>query len=176
MPQAVNWKAAIIAGLVAGLVFMVLESVLVATIGGQSPWGPPRMVAAMAMGKDVLPPPATFDMGIIMVAMMIHFPLSIVYAVVPGWAISHWRLNLMTSLIVGTIFGLSIYFVDFYLMTGIFPWFAMARGGISIFVHVVFGLLLGWTYYAMANPSRFTAERTPPLREQIMFSPPLRSW
>jgi biotin transporter BioY len=44
--------------------------------------------------------------------------------------------------------------VDFYLMTAIFPWFAMARGGISIFAHAMFGLVLGWTYHAMAKPDR----------------------
>lgn len=152
MPQAMNWKAAIISGLIAGLIFMMLEMGLVGTVGGQSPWGPPRMIAAMIMGKDVLPPPASFDMGVMMVAMMIHFPLSIIYAVVLGWAISHWRMTLMTSLIVGTIYGLLIYFVDFYLMTAIFPWFAMARGGISIFAHAMYGLVLGWTYYAIAKP------------------------
>lgn len=160
MAQSLNWKAALIAGLVAGLVFMMLEMVLVGTIGGQSPWGPPRMIAAMAMGKEVLPPPATFDTGIVMVAMIIHFPLSIILAAVLGWVISHWRMNLMTSLVVGTIFGLVVYFVDFYIMTGIFPWFAMARGGISIFAHAMFGLVLGWTYHAIAKPDRIDGRST----------------
>ncbi len=160
MAQSLNWKAAIIAGLVAGLVFMMLEMVLVGTIGGQSPWGPPRMIAAMVMGKDVLPPPATFNMGIMMVAMMIHFLTSIILAAVLGWAISHWRMNLMTSLIVGTIFGLVVYFVDFYLMTAVFPWFAMARGGIAIFAHAMFGLVLGGTYYAIAKPSSLDGRST----------------
>ncbi|MEO6435758.1 MAG: hypothetical protein ABIP55_08350 [Tepidisphaeraceae bacterium] len=160
MAQSLNWKAAIIAGLVAGLVFMMLEMVLVGTIGGQSPWGPPRMIAAMAMGNGVLPPPATFDMSIMMVAMMIHFPMSIILAAVLGWAISHWRMNLMTSLIVGTIFGLVVYFVNFYVMTAFFPWFAMARGGIAIFAHAMFGLVLGWTYYAIAKPSSLDGRST----------------
>ncbi len=160
MTRTLNWKAAIIAGLVAGLVFMMLEMGLVATIGGQSPWGPPRMIAAIAMGNGVLPPPATFDMGIMMVAMMIHFPLSIILAAVLGWAISHWRMNLMTSLIVGTIFGLVVYFVAFYIMTAVFPWFAMARGGIAIFAHAMFGLVLGWTYHAIAKPSSLDGRST----------------
>ena len=160
MAQSLNWKAAIIAGLVAGLVFMMLEMVLMGTIGGQSPWGPPRMIAAMAMGKGVLPPPATFDMGIMMVAMMIHFPLSIILAAILGWAISHWHMSLMTSLIVGTIFGLVVYFVNFYVMTAIFPWFAMARGGIGIFAHAMFGLILGWTYHTIAKPSSLDATST----------------
>ncbi len=151
MTRSIDWKAAIWAGLIAGVVFMMLEMALMGTIGGQSPWGPPRMIAAMAMGETVLPPPATFDAGIMMVAMMIHFMLSIVFGVILGWAISRWRMNLATAVIVGTAFGLLIYFVDFYLMTAIFPWFAMARGGISAFAHAVFGLVLGWVYHAAAS-------------------------
>jgi hypothetical protein len=154
MTRSIDWKAAIWAGIIAGIVFMMLEMVLVGTIGGQSPWGPPRMIAAMAMGKSVLPPPATFELGIMMVAMMIHFVLSILLGVILGWAISRWRMSLVTAVIAGVVFGLLVYFVDFYLMTAIFPWFAMARGGISIFAHAMFGLVLGWTYHAMAKPDR----------------------
>ena len=88
-------EAAIGAGISAGAVFMMLEMALVGTIGGGSPWGPPRMIAAMAMGEGVLPPPASFDFGIMMVAMMIHLVLSIILGIVLGWAISHWRLGLL---------------------------------------------------------------------------------
>ncbi len=160
MTNTLSWKAAIIAGLVAGIVFMMLEMVLVGTIGGQSPWGPPRMKAAMVMGKDVLPPPATFDAGIMMVAMMIHLMMSILLGVILGWIIAHWRMSLMTALVVGTLFGLVVYFVDFYLMTAVFPWFAMARGAISIFAHAMFGLVLGWVYYSMAAPADAEAAET----------------
>ncbi len=108
------------------------------------------MIAAMAMGEDVLPPPATFDTGIMMVAMMIHLMLSVLLDVILGWIIAHWRMTLVTALVVGTLFGLLVYFVNFYLMTAVFPWFAMARGGISIFAHGMFGLVLGWVYHSMA--------------------------
>lgn len=151
---SINWKAAIWAGIIAGVVFMMLEMVLVGTVGGQSPWGPPRMIAAMALGKDVLPPPATFELGVMMVAMIIHIMMSIVLGFVLGWAISRWRMSLIIAIIVGVAFGLLVYFVNFYLMTAIFPWFAMARGAISIFAHAMFGLVLGWAYHAIARPDR----------------------
>lgn len=44
------------------------------------------MIAAIAMGRGVLPPPATFAIGIMMMAMVIHFMLSWVYALIYGWA------------------------------------------------------------------------------------------
>lgn len=152
MDSRLDIKAAIWAGLIAGAVFMMLEMVLVGTIGGGSPWAPPRMIAAMVLGEGVLPPPAPFDLGIMVVAMMIHLVLSVILAVVLGWAISHWRLSLGAAVGVGLVFGLVIYVVNFYGMTAAFPWFAMARNGISIFAHAMFGLVLGWAYHAIAAP------------------------
>jgi len=49
------------------------------------------------------------------------------------------------------VFGLLIYLINFYLMTAVFPWFAMARGGIPAFAHAMFGLVLGWVYHAVAS-------------------------
>ena len=149
-----DWKAALWAGLIAGVVFMMMEMILVAVAGGGSPWGPPRMIAALVMGESVLPPPATFDLGITMVAMIIHFMLSIILGVALAWAISHWRLSLPAAVGGGVLLGLLVYIVGFYLLTPVFPWFASARGGIAIFAHTMFGLALGWSYHAIAGPDR----------------------
>jgi hypothetical protein len=151
MLEKVNAKAAIWAGIVAGVVFMMLEMLLVWQVQGDSPWAPPRMIAAMAMGESVLPPPGSFDALIMAVAMAIHMLLSVILGFILGWAISNWKMGLVTTILVGTIFGLIIYFVNFYLFTAIFPWFAMARGAVAIFAHAVFGLVLGWTYRAIAD-------------------------
>ncbi len=129
---------------------MTLEMVLVATLGGGSPWGPPRMIGAMLLGPDVLPPPASFDLGVFLVAMMIHFILSLILAVPLAWAISHWRWGLGASIGAGAVYGLIIYLVNFYVLTALFPWFASARTPITLGAHIAFGLVLGWTYHALA--------------------------
>lgn len=151
MTRASSQKAAIWAGLIAGLVFMMLEMILVAMVNGESPWGPPRMIAAIVMGKGVLPPPATFDLVIMMVAMMVHFAMSVMLGLVFGWLVSRASVTLVKALLFGVVFGLMVYVIGFYLMTPVFPWFAMARGGISIFAHVMFGLVLGWAYWGLAR-------------------------
>lgn len=151
MIRKLDFKAAILAGIVAGLVFMMLEMALVMMFKGQSQWGPPRMMAAIVMGPKVLPPPATFDMAIMMVAMMIHLMLSIVLGLMIGWAISNWRMDLLVSVVVGAVFGLLIYYVDFYLFTAMFPWFAMSRGAMTAFSHGMFGLVLGFIYRGLAK-------------------------
>lgn len=158
MTKKLDWKAAVWAGLIAGAVFLMLEMAMVKFVQGMSPWGPPRMMAAMVMGEGVLPPPPgsgempTFDVGVMMVAMMVHFMFSIMMGFI--FAILHSLLNmsLATAIVAGTIFGLVIYYVDFYIFTALFPWFAMARGMVSIVGHAVYGLVLGWAYHALAKP------------------------
>jgi uncharacterized membrane protein YagU involved in acid resistance len=146
MTKSLDWKAAIWAGIAAGIVFMMLEMLLVEFFQPMSMWGPPRMIAAMAMGRDVLPPPDTFDPLVFMVAMLLHFLLSIIYAFILGWIVSRWDMGLGGSVIAGAVFGLVIYVVNFYGFTALFPWFAEARGWIAIVSHVMYGLVLGLVY------------------------------
>lgn len=143
-----DWRAAVWAGVIAGVVFMMAEMLLVMLFMGQSPWGPPRMIAAMLLGKDVLPPPASFDMGIMMTAMMIHVPLSIVYGLLTGWIVH--RLGSTSVLLIGGVLGLAIYFINFYLVApAVFPWFTEAQNWISLVSHLIYGLVFGGTYAGM---------------------------
>ena len=153
-----NSKAAIKAGLIAALVFMMLEMLLVGTVGGGSPWAPPRMIGAMVMGEGVLPPPATFDLAVFMVAMVVHFALAILLGLIFAFIADRagWELGMAAT--AGLIFGLIVYAVNFYGMTAFFPWFAMARGGISIFAHAMFGLVLGYSYRKLAPRTHTTVE------------------
>lgn len=149
-----DWKAGAWAGVIAGLVFMMLEMGMVWMFMGQSPWAPPHMIAAMALGKDMLPPPETwapFDLKIMMVAMMIHFPLSIVYGLIGAWLVH--KFDWMGALMVGAAFGLAIYIVNFHLVAPVaFPWFEMARNWVSIFAHVMFGAAVGLAYVWLRRP------------------------
>ncbi len=142
--ETINWKSAIWAGIIAGLIFMMLEMVMVPMFLGGSPWGPPRMIAAIGMGKEVLPPPATFDIGILMVAVILHLLLSVVYAVIIAFIVKGMEFSM--ALAVGGVIGLAIYFLNFYLMTSIFPWFENARNWVSIFSHISFGVAAAWVY------------------------------
>jgi hypothetical protein len=144
-----DWKMAIWAGVIAGIVFLVLEMLLVWVVQGMSPWAPPRMMAAIVLGPGILPPPADFSLMAVMTAMMIHFPLSIVYGLVLGWAIH--RLEMGMALLVGAAFGLiAVYAVNFYLIAPMaFPWFVEARNWISVLAHVIFGVVLAGAYVGM---------------------------
>lgn len=145
----IDSKAALWAGLIAGLVFVMAQMLMVALFLGQSAWGPPRMIAAIAMGPDVLPPPATFDFGVIAVAMAIHFAVAIILAFVFAF-IAKGR-STGAAILIGVIFGLVLYLVNFYGMTAMFPWFAEARNWVTILAHAMFGAVLGWVYAARAH-------------------------
>lgn len=150
------WIDGVWAGVIAGAAFMMLEMFLVWAVKGESPWGPPRMMAAMVLGEGVLPPPATFDIGIMMTAMMIHFALSVVLGLLGAWIVH--RFDMGVALLIGAVYGLAIYIVNFLMIAPVaFPWFGKAPVGITIFTHIMFGAILTWAYILLRNHRHGTA-------------------
>lgn len=145
--ERLDWSAVILSGLVAGLVFMMAEMILVPLALGGSAWGPPRMIAAIVMGEGVLPPPATFEAGVFLIALLVHFTLSLIYAFLLDLIIR--SMGAGASLAVGAAFGVALYVVNFYGFTAVFPWFAAARNWVSALSHVIFGLVTAGTYVAL---------------------------
>jgi uncharacterized membrane protein YagU involved in acid resistance len=152
--RGIDWSAAVWAGVIAGIVFMIMEMLLMPMFGfAPSMWAPPRMIGAIGMGEGVLPPPATFDLGVVMVAMVIHFATSILFAIVVAFVIRN--LGMGAAFAVGILGALLLYGFVFYVMAGgPWPWFAMARNWVSILSHVVFGAIVAWWYKDRAEPAR----------------------
>lgn len=96
-----------------------------------------RLTAALVLGREVLPPPADFDMTIMLVASLIHFGLSLLYA---AFLFPLRRLPRSEALMIGSLFGAALYVVNLYGFTWWFPWFIAARGGITFIAHIVFGV------------------------------------
>jgi len=146
--------SAIKAGLIAGAVFMAVEMLLVWLVMGMNPFAPPHMIVAIAMGPEVLPGPNLVpgtDPGVIVVAMIIHFVLAVALAFIFKLVAERLKLNGSMLLATGVVFGLLIYAINFYGMTAIFPWFAMARNWISVLAHAVFGLVLAYALMPRAS-------------------------
>lgn len=144
-----NWKAATLSGIIGGAVFLILALLLVPAILGDSPWGLPRMIAAIVLGDGVLAP-ATFDLAVIGTAVGVHFVLSVIYAFV--FALVLGRQHVGPALLTGLFGGVVLYLVNFYGFTALFPWFATARNWVVIADHLVFGLVTAWSYLAMTHP------------------------
>ncbi len=150
----IDWRAGILAGLIGGAAFMMIEMGMVALFQGESPWGPPRMIAAIVLGQGVLPQPGTpaiFGLMVMMTAMVVHFMLAVIYGLI-GAALAS-RLGYGGAIALGAVCGLAIYLINFYpVASAWFPWFAMGRGWISAFAHVMFGAVIGAAYVWLRRP------------------------
>jgi hypothetical protein len=150
-----NWSAAIWASIIAGLVFAALEVVLVWAVQHQSPWVPLHMIGAIGLGSSAMSPPDTFDLKIIGVAVVIHMVLAVIYGIILAFIIM--RMGMGAAVLTGAIYGLVLYYINFYGFTKVFPWFADARDGISIFTHIVQSGLMAWIYKLMDRPRPSTS-------------------
>jgi hypothetical protein len=147
-----DWGAAVWAGVAAGLVFIVLETTMVWLFMGQSPGAPVRMIAAMLLGPEVLPPQPDYSMTPMVAAMLVHASLSVIYGPMIGWTIH--RMGRSMAVLSGIAFALvAIYAVNFYLIApSFFPWFVEARNAINIFAHAVFGAVAAAVYIGLRRP------------------------
>lgn len=141
-----DWRAAAIAGIVAGVVFLVVELGAL-WLMGESPWGPPRMIAAIVMGRDVLSQ-AVPGAGVMLAALAVHFVLSVALGLIMATIMAPFRFDSSVGIasLAGAVFGVAVYWVNFYGMTQFFPWFAEARGVLSFLAHAVFGLVAADAY------------------------------
>ena len=98
-----------------------------------------RLTAAILLGQSVLPPPASFDLGVVLAATLLHFSLSIIYVALLAYIAAFLKAVPITWIGVG--FGIALYVVNLYGFTEIFPWFAQTRGLITLMAHGVFGVV-----------------------------------
>lgn len=148
--RAYSMRAVFSAAMTAGLVFLGAEMLLVALFTPDSAWTPVRMIGAIVLGREALPPPATFHLGIVTTALVTHLALSFVFTLILSLIVH--RLDRATAMLAGGVFGLVLYFVNFYGFTAIFPWFAQARNWVSVVSHLAFGLVAAYTYVRLEKP------------------------
>jgi hypothetical protein len=159
MPS-IHWRRAALAGIAAGIIATVAQIALWWAASEPLPamlFRDARLTAAIVIGRQVLPPPATFDWSIMLVATLVHFSLSIAYGLALSVIIS--RLSTSLSLLAGAAFGLFLYAINMYGFTFVFPWFAAARDWITATTHVVFGMVAAAVYKAW--PMRISRSTKP---------------
>ncbi|MCG3119404.1 MAG: hypothetical protein ALAOOOJD_01796 [bacterium] len=143
MRQLVDWRAALWAGIISGIVFLVINMLLMKIFVG-SPWITVRLVASIMLGAGVLPPPASFDPTIFAVALLVHFPLSIAFACLIAVILHRW--GMLVGIIGGAFFGLALYAINFYTFTFFFPTFFPMHSWIMAVSHLLFGATAGGVY------------------------------
>jgi hypothetical protein len=150
MPSPIKWSAAVWAGIAAGIVSSAVEIVLWRIFADTLPqilYRDTRFAAALVLGPQVLGRTGPPDAHVVVAATIVHFTLSVVYAIVLARLIV--RLHAGTALLAGAIFGAVLYAINMYGFTAIFPWFAADRDAITAIAHVVFGVVAAECYMAL---------------------------
>lgn len=142
MEQLVDWRAAVIAGLTGGLVFLLVQMLGQAMVLGGSVWLFPRYVAAIVMGERVLL--GDLDISVVLVGLLLHFSLAVIFGLILAAIIHEWTLPV--GIVVGALFGLALYAINYYTMTRFFNWFYPVYHWLDITAHVLYGLTVGAVY------------------------------
>jgi len=142
--QVVDWRATAIAAVAGAVTFLLVITTLLPVNTGGSPWAVFRYLASPLLGRDVLPPPATFDAGVVIVALLVNFVISFIYAAILTTIIHRW--GLLVGLIGGALFGMAVYAINFFTFTLLFDWFYVLRSWPVLVAHVLFGAVTGFVY------------------------------
>ena len=149
-----DWPAAVVAGLVAGAVAMVMDLLWTTLMQGGNPWHTSHQVAAMLMGPELLQGSTqAFNLGVVATAMAIHYGLGIVFGCIVAFIVTgfHYEGSLPMLEIVGGLFGIALYFINFYGMVRLFPWVAEMRSGAYLVEHLVFGMVAASVYWKLSR-------------------------
>lgn len=145
--------AAVAAGLIAGTIMMLLQLVLYPLILGTSAWDQPRLVAAIPLGTGVLPGVASgADAGVAVAALVVHYLLSIIYAMIAAVVLD--RVRFWPAVTLGAVGGFALYLINYYGFTSVFEWFAVSRNWVTTFTHISFGIGTAAAYKSLERPQR----------------------
>lgn len=161
--QIMDWRSAVVAGLLAGALTMLLWVILLAITTGGSVWTPFHHVAAILLGQSVLTPSQTIDFRVILTGTLIHLSLSVLYSVILAFIIHRW--GLWVGIVGGAIFGLALYAINYYTFTALYPWFFPLRGWIALVGHVFFGAMAGGIYEGLERDIYVVSEAPDPEAE-----------
>ncbi len=157
----VEWRAIPIAGLIGGSAFL-LVIILLGQLVTQTDWTLYiRYFAGLVMGESVLVPrPEESTAVILIVGLLVHYVLSMLFALVIGIVVHRW--GFWVGIIGGAILGLSLFYINLYTMTLIFPWFFALNSPVLAISHIIFGLVAGGVYEILDQYDMpITGETTP---------------
>lgn len=143
-----DWEASGWAGLVAGIVFLGLQTMLGALLGGGNA-DAIHSIASIALGESVETAGRSFPVIVYLAAAAVHVPLSLIYARALAALIDGMKMG--RAVVCGTLFGAALYGVNYYVFSRLFPLFASARGPAAVVSHLVFGALAAAIYTSLAR-------------------------
>lgn len=162
--RTIDWGYAIVAGIVAMIVFAIVEIAFSWAMRAQSPWHPLAVFGTVTI--DALLPdrhagggPRTIAAGAALLLVLGALSGVIVAAIVD-------RVGAVTAAIAGVIFGLAMFVVDLYGFARIFPVLHDLRDWMSALAYAIQGGLAAGLYKATTHHERpIVAPAGPDLRD-----------
>ncbi len=103
-----------------------------------------RLFSSIVLGEGILAPPATFNFSALLISIIINIFLSVSFALLIAFVLH--KGELLTGIVGGALFGLAIYFVNFYSLSFFFPWFFALSSLPFVVTHILFGAFAGGIY------------------------------
>ena len=147
MSLPVNLRAAVVAGTAAAIVSTLAQVAMWIVFTDAFPailWRDTRFAAAIVLGRSALDGAAWSTATLWIAATLVHFVLSLVYAL--SMSMATRNLGMAMSLLAGGLFGVALYLVNMHGFTSLYPWFEQSRDPITLGAHVVFGVTVGFVY------------------------------
>lgn len=140
------WRAVFIAGLVGGTVFLLTYFLLSTLFLDVDAPFILRYFAGLVLGADqLLEGGATSTI----VGLIVHYVLSLVFAVVVATVIHRWGLTV--GILGGAIMGLALYAINIYGLTYFYEWFFALNSRVLLFTHLLYGATVGGVYELLDN-------------------------
>ncbi len=149
LPSSIlDWPAVMRAGITSGVVALFLM-VLLPWVILNDPFLIMRLIASLLLGPTVISPSGSLVPGVYVVALIVHFSLSMVYAVLIALLFHRW--GMLVAFLGGAVFGFVIYILNFYLFTVFFSWLLPYGNWMLMAANIVFGALAGALYELLEN-------------------------
>lgn len=150
-----DWRAAALGGIAGGTVYLIIQ-MITAAVSGVSIWLPLRLIAAIVLGQEILLSPPTFDLGIVVLALLLHFSLATLMGLIFGLLVASnlFDASWVTASVSGVLFSSVIYFFNFYGLTEFFPWFLAERDWPTFLAHALFGMVMADVYLKLERKGR----------------------
>lgn len=146
-----DWPAALLAGLLAGIIFLLLNVLLCRQLLA-NPWLPVQLPAALVLGVEALPPAPVEGFLVPVAGLVIHLLLAIGFTCLIAFCLHRW--GILVGLVGGALFGLCLYSINYYFVADFVSGFVALRGWLMLASHCVFGAVAGGLYEFLERDHR----------------------
>jgi hypothetical protein len=149
--RGADWRAAMIAGVVAGVIFLIVNMALTGQLLGNAQL-PLQLAASLLLGPSVMPPAVGLGSDVFMTGFGVHVVLAVAFTCLIAFCLHRW--GIWTGIFGGALFGLALYSINYYFVADFVSGFAALRSWLMAVSHVVFGAVAGGLYEYLERDHR----------------------